>query len=247
MSAVARPTLQNRRVSLLVSTWIAVAKARRKVFGRVAQGPSRAELVARFAPDASFADIGCMWSVDGAIAFLAEEHGATAVTGIDLMPASEAFEAERSRRSSAVRFLQGDLNDADLMAQVGGHEVVWCSGVLYHAPNPWLTLERLCSITLRTLILSTETIPEVPGLRQACVFYPALPDGDRRAHAWARRGRIAAGLSTPFDPAQGYGTWWWGLTRSAVRAMLTAAGLSISEEHGDGFHAVFVAHRGQLG
>ena len=62
---------------LLARTWIATARAR-SVLGR-ARRP-REELVRRFAAGRSFADIGCMWGVDGAISFLAEENGATAVT-----------------------------------------------------------------------------------------------------------------------------------------------------------------------
>src|SRR4051794_21275364 len=92
----------------------------------------RDALVRAHAPGRSFLDVGCMWSVDGAVSFLAEDAGATAVTGLDLMPASERFEREREQRSSAVRFVQGDLHDTD----VGRHDVVWCFGVLYHVPSP---------------------------------------------------------------------------------------------------------------
>jgi hypothetical protein len=113
--------------------------------------------------------------------------------------------------------------------------------VLYHAPNPVLTLSCLRSITGSILILATETIPEVPGLSQACVFLPGLSDADRRAHASARPGVDAAGVSSRFDPAQAYGAWWWGLSRSAVRGMLVASGFEVIEEHGDGLHATLVA------
>ncbi|MGI8712485.1 MAG: methyltransferase domain-containing protein [Solirubrobacteraceae bacterium] len=74
-----------------------------------------------------------MWGVDGAIAFAAEDHGARAVTGLDLMGPSDTFAAEHARRSSRVRFIQGDLHDAGVMEQVGRHDVVWCSGVIYHS------------------------------------------------------------------------------------------------------------------
>jgi hypothetical protein len=182
-----------------------------------------------------------MWSVDGAIAFLAEECGATKVTGVDLMAATPAFQSERARRSSRVRFVQGDLHDEQTIREVGPHAVVWCSGVLYHSPHPLLTLERLRSITGSVLILATETIPEVPGLAQACVLYPGLSEAQRRVHATARPGVHAAGLSEPFDPGQAYGTWWWGLSRSAVRGMLRASGFEPIEEHGDALHVTFVA------
>jgi Methyltransferase domain len=182
-----------------------------------------------------------MWGVNGEMAFLAEESGATEVTGLDLGPATAEFRAEHERRHSNVRFVQGDLHDPAVIAQVGPHDVVWCSGVLYHAPNPMLTLERLRGITRQTMILATATIPEVPGLAQATVFFPGLPDPDRRVHAGARPGTVTVGVSTPFEREQSYAAWWWGLSRSAVTAMVRSSGFEVVEEHGNPFTAVVVA------
>jgi hypothetical protein len=224
--------------SSLVRAWSTAARVQRRL---APDQPPREELVKRFAGGKSFADIGCMWGVDGAIAFAAEDAGATDVVGVDVMPASDAFEDERARRGSRMRFIQGDLHDEAVMARVGPHEVVWCSGVIYHAPHPLLTLERLRKITTELLILSSETIPEVPGLRQACVFLPGLPESDRKAHAAARPGRTALGVSEPFDRAQSYGAWWWGLSASALTAMVRAAGFDLVEQHGDALHVTVVA------
>lgn len=196
--------------------------------GRRARGgnqPSREELVARHVRGRSFADVGCMWSVDGAIAFAAEDAGAAAVTGVDLMPASARFEAEHRRRKSGVRFVQGDLHDPAVLEAVGRHDVVWCSGVLYHAPNPVLTLERLRTITAELVIVGTETLPELPGVPNACVFYPGLEARDRLPFSGPEEAE-RVGLSGPFDPAQGYGNWWWGITPSALRGMISAAGFT---------------------
>jgi SAM-dependent methyltransferase len=222
----------------LARTWMLAARGRRR-FAR--HRAPREELVMRFAPGRTFADIGCMWRVHGAIAFLAEECGATAVTGLDLMPASEQFADEHGRRSSKVRFLQGDLHEPEMISEVGPHDVVWCSGVLYHSPNPLLALERLRTITRQVLVLATETIPEVPGLAQAAVFLPSLPDRDRRVHAQARPGTVALGVSAPFDRSQSYGAWWWGLSGSAVKAMLRASGFEVMEERGSPFNFTVVA------
>jgi hypothetical protein len=225
-------------MSKLVHSLSAVARVRRRI---EPDPPPREDLVKRFAADKSFADIGCMWGIDGAIAFTAEDAGASDVVGVDVMQASDKFESERARRGSRMRFIQGDLHDPAVMARVGPHEVVWCSGVIYHAPHPLLTLERLRKITEETLILSSETMPEVPGVSQACVFLPGLADRDRLAHAAARPGRTALGLSEPFQREHSYGAWWWGLSRSALRAMLGASGFTVTEEHGDSLHATFVA------
>ena len=227
---------------MLARLWIAAARLRRRLSRRRGSGEPREQIVAAHAAGRSFADIGCMWGVDGAIAFAAERARATAVTGLDVMAPTERYLAEHARRGSRVRFVEGDLHDPAVLERVGTHDVVWCSGVVYHAPHPLLTIERLASITRQTLILASETIPEVPGLPQACVFLPGLDARHRRALAAGRPGTLR-GLTTPFDADHGYGNWYWGLTRSALRAMVGAAGLHVIEEHGGPLHATLVARR----
>ena len=200
----------------------------------------------RHAPGRSFVDVGCMWGLDGGIAFLAEASGARSVTGVDVMEPTDAFLKEHERRGSSVRFLRGDLHDPATLERVGTHDVVWCWGVLYHAPHPLLTLERLRSITGQLLILGTEAIPEIPGIDQACIFYPGLSEPARRAFRGAQPGR-RVGISTPFDPAEGYGNWWWGITPSALRAMLGTAGFEVVETSRDPFHVRTLARPASSG
>jgi hypothetical protein len=188
----------------------------------VRRRPPREELVARFARGRTFLDAGAMWSVHGAIAFAARDAGATRVTALDLMAATPEFAA----RQGDVRFVQGDLHDPATVAAAGPHDVVWCSGVLYHAPHPLLTLERLHSLTRETLLLATET---VRGRGRRCVFAPA--PGSHPAHTEA------------FDPARAYGNWWWGLSRSAVVAMVEAAGFAVDEQHATRHHLTVVARK----
>jgi hypothetical protein len=181
--------------------------------------PPREELVARFAPDKSFLDVGALWSVHGAIAFAARDAGATAVTALDVMAPTPEFLA----RQGDVRFVQGDLHDPGVAEP---HDVVWCSGVLYHAPHPLLTLECLHALTTETLLLATETIR---GRGRGAVFAP--DPGSHPAH------------TEPFDPAKGYGNWWWGLTRSAVVAMVEATGFRVAEQHATRHHLTLVAEK----
>jgi hypothetical protein len=192
----------------------------------VSRGFDREALIPRFAAGASFADVGCMWSVDGRIAFLAEQHGATSVTGVDLMSATPAFEQERERTRSSVRFVQGDIHEPAVSDEVGEHDVVWCSGLIYHAPNPLLTLRALRAITGGTLLLGSEVIRERRRPRTV-VFAPGT-----REHP---------GIGAPLDPAAGYNGWWWGLTTSALQAMTEAAGFVVAETHGTRRYRVLVA------
>jgi len=145
-------------------------------------------LLRSLAPGRSVVDVGCMWSVDGAYCFAAEDAGATAVTGVDVMPPSARFEDERARRGSAVRFVEGDVHDPAVLEAIGPHDVVWCAGVLYHALNPLLTLERVRALCRERLVLRTAALPELPGAPGACVFYPA---GDGAYASAAGGGRAA--------------------------------------------------------
>jgi SAM-dependent methyltransferase len=188
--------------------------------------PPREALIAAHVAGRSFLDVGCMWSVDGALCFAAEAAGAARVTGVDVMPASPAFEAERARRGSGVRFVRGDLHDAATVAEAGVHDVVWCSGVVYHAPHPLLTLQRLRELCGDVLLLASEVVREGRRPREL-VFAP--DPGSHPAH------------TEPFDPAGGYGPWWWGITPSALRAMTEAAGFRLEDEHATRHHLTLVA------
>ena len=55
------------------------------------------EFVGNHAPGKSFADIGCMWGVNGSHAFLAEDAGATRVVGVDVFGPTPEFERAPSR------------------------------------------------------------------------------------------------------------------------------------------------------
>ncbi len=194
------------------------------------------------APGRSFADIGGLFKLVGDMAFLAEEVGATEVTLFDVgdpdlisegHPEWGSFEQKKAARGSKVRYVQGDLEDPASPGRIGVHDLVFFSGVLYHTPNPMLQLLQLRQITGELLYLSTLTIPEVPGFPQACIYYPYL-DEDARApyragYGWA--GDLL-GIGTPVDerPMYGFGNCYWGMTRSALRAMLRTARFEVVEE-----------------
>jgi SAM-dependent methyltransferase len=207
------------------------AKVRRR--GSLSTRSFRSELIARLVPGKSFLDMGGMWSVDGEYAFLAERAGAASVVVCDGMDPTDEFERKRRERASGVTFVQGDLHDPGTIEQLGSFDVVWCTGVLYHSPDPYRLIEHLRQLTKETLVLGTRVIPELPGVEGGCLFYPALSESSRRAFAWAH-GREAPGMlgaTVPFDrtPALGYANYWWAMTPSAVIGMLELARFSVSE------------------
>ncbi|MEA2124627.1 MAG: tRNA (mo5U34)-methyltransferase [Solirubrobacteraceae bacterium] len=231
---------------MLLKAWLWGSRGRRNVMRAVRPlGPVSATL-AQYAPGGSFVDVGAIWSVHGKIAFAAEELGATSVTAVDVSPETPEYEAEHKRRGSAVRFVQGDIHAPATIEAIGPHDTVWCSGVLYHCPNPAHTIDCLRSITRKRLVLITASVPEVPGVRNAGVFFPGLGESERKAYdrAYNAASNIPAarlGLTTPFDPAEEYGNWFWGLSPSAIEAMLQASGFAVEETKTNGFHTRVVA------
>ena len=205
----------------------------------------RREVIGRIVPGNSFIDVGGMWSVHGRTAFLAEEAGAERVTLLDAMPATDEFEAERARRESKVDYVSGDLHDAEGIERLGRFDVVWCTGVLYHTPNPLGQIENLAKLAVATLVLGSRVIPEVPGVEHACVFYPL--QSEQAQAEWARAlgdDLPRPGATSPFLRGLSYENWWWGMSPSAIRAMLDLAGFSVVEEHSPTpFMTDFVARR----
>lgn len=194
------------------------------------------EYIQRHAPGRSFADIGCMWGVNGEYSFLAEAAGATAVKAVDVFGPTPEFEAARAARHSNVEFILGDLTRTDTLAKIGQVDVVFCAGVLYHHPSPYDLLVALREICRETLILRTSTIPEIRGLPNAAVYFPMLDAGARELWNLRSLGLLhQSGISNDFQPAEGYGNWFWGLTPSALESLLKTAGFRVDFRAAEAF------------
>lgn len=178
---------------------------------------------------------------------MAEKAGATQVVVFDGMDPTPEFERKLEERSSAVDFVQGDAHDPQSIEELGAYDVVWCTGVLYHTPNPYGLIEHLRRITAEYLFLGTHVIPEIPGFPQACLWYPGQAKDVQRvlsdfpgAHSPGM-----TGAAKPFDDAAGagYANNWWGIPPSTLRSMLEVARFEVLEEHGHDAFSVDVLAR----
>lgn len=232
-------------MGVIADAWGVAARARRKVQRRTLEETweeTRFRWVREHAPGKSFADIGGLFKYVGDIAFTAEECGATRVTLFDVGDPDLVcegheewgwFNDKKAKRSSSVRYVQGNLEDPAAVDDIGVHDVVFFSGVLYHTPVPMQQLQQLRVVTGELLYLSTLTIPEIPGFPQACVFYPYLDEAARRPFArgyWWSQDLLGIGPPVDERPMYGYGNCYWGMTPSALRAMLRAARFEVVEE-----------------
>ncbi|MDQ7786430.1 MAG: DUF1698 domain-containing protein [Thermodesulfovibrionales bacterium] len=184
--------------------------------------------IRQYAMNSSFADIGCMWGVNGEYAFIAEKFGATSVRAVDVFGPTPEFEVKRKSLNSAVEFILGDITQPETIAAVGIVDVVFCAGVLYHHPSPFDLLVALRRICGSTLILRTFTIPENSRIANTAVYFPMLKPKDRGFWNLSSLGvSHQAGISDSFNPYQGYGNWFWGISPSCLKSLLQTAGFKI--------------------
>ena len=197
---------------------------------------NRHRLVAELARGGgSFLDLGGMFGIAGDIAFRAEAAGASRVVIFDGMDPSPEFDERHRTSNSKIEFVQGDLHDPDDMAALGSFDVVWCTGVLYHSPHPFQCLQHLRLLARDRLVLGTHVIPEIPGIEQACMFYPGISTAMQDTFADVNKGgrHQYPGMMVPYDPTplMAYANMWWGISPSALRAMLHYTGFDVTNEY----------------
>jgi SAM-dependent methyltransferase len=199
-----------------------------------------------YAAGKSFVDVGCMWGVNGEYAFLAEDAGATVVKAVDLFGPTPEFEATHFAKRSSVQFILGDITQSSTLNAIGEMDVVFCAGVLYHHPSPFDLLVALRRICRKTLILRSSTIPEIRGFPNAAVYYPMLPAKVRRLwnlEGLGLRGQI--GITNGFEPHEGYGNWFWGVTPSCLRSLLETAGFQVEQQAIEPFAVTIICRAAQ--
>lgn len=136
---------------------------------------------------ATVLDIGA-W--DGFFSFEAERRGAARVVSADYYSwhgsgwgSKAGFELARATLASKVEDLDIDVMDLS-PERVGTFDVVLFLGVLYHLRHPLLALERVASVTRRTLIV--ETVIDMVGFnRPAAAFYPGRELNNDPTNWWA--------------------------------------------------------------
>jgi SAM-dependent methyltransferase len=215
--------------------WHCRRRLRGELDGRYKHLP---DLIRRYAPGRSFVDVGCMWAVNGEYAFIAEESGAVAVKGVDLMDATPEFQSKKRARNSKIDFIRGDASHPATIKRIGVTDVVLCAGVLYHHPSPFDVLAALRQICGQTLILRTSTIPEIQGVPNAAVYFPMLKPRDRKL--WDFGVNRQVGITDAFDPAAGYGNWLWGLTPSCLQSLVETAGFRVEARASEAFSQTLI-------
>ena len=232
--------LKSRRGGLL---WRRLLAWRRRLGGAVDIGHYERlyEYIHTHAPGRSFVDVGGMWGVNGDHALAAEEAATSSFNGVDVLGPTPEFEPKKRERASPVEFTLADASHSDTIARVGEADVVFCAGVLYHHPSPFDVLTALRRMCRETLILRTWTIPEVNFLPNAAVYFPMLKPKARELWDMSKLGvGRQVGISDGFEPEEGYGNWFWGMTPSCAASLLEAAGFRVDYRATEAFAQTFI-------
>jgi len=210
------------------------------------------EWIARLAPGASFVDVGGLWGTLNEKVSVAAKAGARECTMSDIAPQGHSlwtdFDAHCAKLGvSGYRKVTVDIVAPEPEKALGVHDVVHCSGIIYHLPDPFRMLQNLKRVTRRHLIVTSMVVPERVETPEGALdfgpdaarFVPGLAPGTRRilaAHFDAlglRIGSITAPLEEPWmfdDTTPNYGPWWWVYSPAFLRSLVQTAGLAVEDE-----------------
>jgi len=195
----------------------------------------------------TFADIGGLWGTVNEKVSVAHVHGASSLTMIDISPPESELwslfeERRRTLRLPEVRCISSDVLVLAGSSSCPQFDVVHCSGILYHIPDPIQFLVALRRITRGHLVLtsvvtatkveSEEGVLELP--QASALFIPALQKQERviLKSYWQRFvGDGAIGLTceaVAWQPRD-FAPWWWLPTVEALKMMCLAAGFDCQE------------------
>jgi hypothetical protein len=199
----------------------------------------RDEFIARVAKGKTFADVGGLWGTVNEKVSVAHKAGAREVSMLDITPSDgDLWRLFHDRMKSLdIKDYKSISSDVCKAPDVK-FQVVHCSGVLYHHPNPLFLLESLRKITEETLVLTsaiTQTIIEnkvgtycIPP--SGVLFVPALSDSEREilAEYWRGVGAEVHGITTKVKHnIDDFGPWWWLPTAEAMAAMCESCGFKV--------------------
>jgi len=188
--------------------------------GISAAGDARVEAFFRFAPDA--ATILELGSLEGAHSFILAQHAGTkrvvALEGREANLRKARFVQELLQVRN-VEFARANLEHAELTS-FGKFDAVFCSGLLYHLPEPWKLIERL---------------PAIAPVFFIWTQYAAENEAHDVGQGLRGKIHVEGGLDEPLSGLSATATW---LTLDSLCELLTASGYgSVDVIYDDPSHA----------
>jgi hypothetical protein len=192
----------------------------------------------------TFAEVGGLWGTLNERVSVAHAAGARELTMIDLSPAGSHWWVKFRERCKTLDVPAAAEVSAEILRLTSQPEpptfdVLHCSGVLYHMPDPLRFLSALRRLTREHLVLTSsitaDLISNGAGVLRVpaggALFIPGLTADERavvRADWLPLVGENAGGITCPCTwHVDDFGPWWWLPTISALKAMCEATGFSV--------------------
>jgi hypothetical protein len=213
---------------------------------------NRDEFIQAVAAGRSFLEVGGLWGEVNEKATVAFQAGAKDIAALDIWNADSEWWTRFRARAAAfgltgVREHIGSIDNPAILAEVGVYDVVHCAGVLYHCPNPFLTLSHLRALTRDYLLLTAAVMPpaiensegRVEFAPDSALLVPCLTDANRRVvdkYIAEAYGGGAYGVNAPVaawffsDGAPNYGPWWWLWSAEYLARMASVCGFVVERE-----------------
>jgi 2-polyprenyl-3-methyl-5-hydroxy-6-metoxy-1,4-benzoquinol methylase len=208
----------------------------------------RDDLIRKVVAGKTFVDVGGLWGTVNERVSVAAAAGAESVTMLDITPLDTELWTLLHERLTSLGVqdyarISGDVEKLSSQEGFPAFDVVHCSGVLYHHPEPLHLLRSLRKITRRHLILTSAITPERiendHGVFQIAasgvLFVPALPENERRivAKYWTEHaGAVAWGINRPVKwDLEDFAPWWYLPTAQAMISMAEVCGLKLISSH----------------
>lgn len=188
--------------------WIYQFEIGGKIFGGgiSAVGDERLERFFRYAPNAeTVLELGAL---EGAQSFLlARQPGIKRVVALEGREANlrKARLVQELLQIGNVEFAQANLEHADLRS-FGKFDAIFCSGLLYHLPEPWKLVEQL---------------PEIAPVLFIWTQYAAENEARDLGNGLRGKIHIEGGADEPLSGMSATATW---LTLDSLRALLARSG-----------------------
>jgi hypothetical protein len=203
---------------------------------RVMEEDLRDEFIGRVVRGKTFAEVGGLWGTINEKVSVAHRLGAAELTMIDVtVEGGELWKLFRERMKSLgiekYSCIVADICDV----RDAQFDVIHCSGVLYHHPNPLSLIEAFRRATRGHLVLTSAItgtrvenergVYEIPP--SGVIFVPALEESERAVLDlyWREAGAEAYGITkkVAYRPDD-FGPWWFLPTAQSMRAMCAACG-----------------------
>jgi hypothetical protein len=205
----------------------------------------RDDFIARVVRGRSFVDVGGLWGTVNEKVSVAARCEARTLTMVDIAPAGNDLWVAFTERLASLGIGGCGCISSDVCALVANgiapeFEVVHCSGVLYHHPNPIWFLETLRRIATKHLVLTSavtqESVSNDLGTYHiplsGVIFVPALDQRERSilSKYWVEKAGVGGctGITEPVRwNTRDFGPWWWLPTPRAMLAMAECVGFRV--------------------